>query len=287
VHAFAVEARIWVLQQFEAERGRWMLWLPVALGLGIAIYFELPYEPATWVGPAVATGTAAICLMTPAGGLGRVLCLGLTAAALGFGLATWHTAGLAAPTLSRPLFSINVEGRIADIQRLPESLRVVLEAVRLKGKGAPPVELTPSRIRVSLGKGAPPLTVGDRLLVLANISPPAGPAAPGAFDFQRVAWYQQIGGVGYALAPAAVVEHGRPSGIIRTIDGLRADITARTMKALPNPEGGVAAALLTGEQTAVTKEITQAMRDSGLAHILSISGLHIVFVVALVMGVLR
>ena len=59
------------------------------------------------------------------------------------------------------------------------------------------------------------------------------------------------------------------------------------MKALPGPEGGVVAALLTGEQTAVDKDIAQAMRDSGLAHILSISGLHIVFVVALVMGLVR
>src|SRR5581483_3431964 len=194
---------------------------------------------------------------------------------------------LAAPVLDRPLYSINVEGRIADIQRLPESVRVVLEAVRLKGRNVPAPDMMPERVRVSLGKGAPPLRVGDRLLVLANISPPAGPAAPGAFDFQRVAWYQQIGGVGYALAPAAVVEHGTPNGVIRTIDALRADITRRILAALPNPEGGVAAALLTGEQTAVTKDVTQNMRDSGLAHILSISGLHIVFVVGLVMGFVR
>ena len=140
---------------------------------------------------------------------------------------------------------------------------------------------------MSLGKGAPPLGVGDRLLVLANLSPPSGPAAPGAFDFQRVAWYQQLGAVGYALAPAVVIEHGKPSGSCAAIDGLRADITERILKALPDPEGGVVAALLTGEQTAVDKDINQAMRDSGLAHILSISGLHIVFVVGLVMGLIR
>ena len=131
------------------------------------------------------------------------------------------------------------------------------------------------------------LTASDRLLVLANLSPPSGPAAPGAFDFQRVAWFQQLGAVGYALAPATVVEKGRPNGLVRTIDNLRADVTRRILAALPGPEGGVAAALLTGEQTAVDKDITQAMRDSGLAHILSISGLHIVFVVGLVMGILR
>jgi competence protein ComEC len=68
-----------------------------------------------------------------------------------------------------------------------------------------------------------------------------------------------------------VIEHAKPSGIIRFIDGLRADITERIMKAVPNPEGGVIAAMLTGEQTAVDKNVNQAMRDSGLAHILSIS----------------
>ena len=279
--------RSWILQQLEAERGRWMLWLPVALGLGIAIYFELPSEPAMWLGPALVAAASAAAFMAPGGSRVRALCIGLAAAAVGLGLATWRTASLAAPTLTRPLFSINVEGRVADIQRLPEGMRVVLEAVRLKGNGAPVPEMTPARLRVSLSKGAPPLHVGDRLLVLANLSPPSGPAAPGAFDFQRVAWYQQLGAVGYALAPAAVTERGQPDGIVRFIDGLRADITARILKALPGPEGGVAAALLTGEQTAVNKDITQAMRDSGLAHILSISGLHIVFVVGLVMALLR
>jgi len=280
-------ARAFILQQLDAERGRWILWLPVAMGLGIAIYFELPSEPALWLGPVVAAGGGAAMLLAPDGSRSRALYLGVMAAALGFGLATWRTRELAAPTLARPLFGINVEGRVADIQRLPDNLRIVLEAVRLKGNGAPPMETTPVRLRVSLTKGAPPLMVGDRILVLANLSPPSGPAAPGAFDFQRVAWYQQLGAVGYALAPAAVVEHGRPSGVVRTIDGLRADITRRILQALPGPEGGVAAALLTGEQTAVDKDINQAMRDSGLAHILSISGLHIVFVVALVMGFIR
>ena len=264
-----------------------MLWLPVAMGLGIAIYFELPSEPALWLGPMLAAAALVVVFLARSGSLARALAIGAVAAAFGLGLVAWRTASLAAPTLSRPLFSINVEGRIADIQRLPESVRVVLEAVRLKGNGVPPIEMMPERVRVSLSKGAPPIHVGDRLLVLANLSPPAGPAAPGAFDFQRVAWYQQLGGVGYALAPATVIDHGRPDGIVRTIDALRADITARILAALPGPEGGVAAALLTGEQTAVDKDITQAMRDSGLAHILSISGLHIVFVVALVMGVLR
>ena len=56
-------ARAWILQQLEAERGRWMLWLPVAMGLGIAVYFELPSEPAIWLGPALAAAASAAAFM--------------------------------------------------------------------------------------------------------------------------------------------------------------------------------------------------------------------------------
>ncbi len=97
------------------------------------------------------------------------------------------------------------------------------------------------KVRVTLSRGAPPLTIGDRLLVLANLSPPAGPASPGAFDFQRVAWYQQLGAVGYALAPATVIERGKPDGFVRTLDALRADVAARILEVLPGPAGGVVA----------------------------------------------
>ena len=35
------------------ERERWMLWLPVGIGLGIGLYFSLAEEPPVWLGPAL------------------------------------------------------------------------------------------------------------------------------------------------------------------------------------------------------------------------------------------
>jgi competence protein ComEC len=58
---------------------------------------------------------------------------------------TWRTGNLAAPTLARPLFSINVEGRIADIQRCPKVSAWCWKAVRLKGSNVPPPEMMPAR----------------------------------------------------------------------------------------------------------------------------------------------
>ena len=141
-------ARTWILQQLDAERGRWMLWLPVAMGLGIAVYFELSSEPALWLGPALCGASLVAALLAPAGSLARALAVGAAAASAGFGLIAWRTASVAAPTLSRPLFSINIEGRVADIQRLPDGVRVVLEAVRLKGNNVPPPEMMPLKVRV-------------------------------------------------------------------------------------------------------------------------------------------
>ena len=76
-------ARAWILDQLDAERSRWMLWLPVALGLGIAVYFELPSEPALWLGPALAAAALALVFFAPAGSLARAVAIGLVAARRG------------------------------------------------------------------------------------------------------------------------------------------------------------------------------------------------------------
>ena len=60
-------ARTWILDQLDAERSRWMLWLPVAMGLGIAVYFELPSEPALWLGPALAAGALVVVFLARSG----------------------------------------------------------------------------------------------------------------------------------------------------------------------------------------------------------------------------
>jgi len=178
--------RSWILKQLDAERGRWMLWLPVAMGLGIAVYFELPSEPALWLGPAAAGAALVAAFFAPSGSFARALAIGVMAAALGLGLIAWRTASLAALDVEAEQRAAECRGRVADIQRLPDGVRVVLEAVRLKGSGVPPAEMMPVRVRVTLSKGAPPLTVGDRLLVLANLSPPAGPATPGACTWRSI-----------------------------------------------------------------------------------------------------
>jgi competence protein ComEC len=104
-------------------------------------------------------------------------------------------------------------------------------------------------------------------------------ALPGTYDFARDAWFKGIGAVGKALAPPIVLRPAAAQGLERARSGLRSHIAGR----LPQRPAGIAIALATGDQNAVGEADAEAMRRSGLTHLLSVSGLHIAAVVAAAM----
>jgi competence protein ComEC len=71
------------------------------------------------------------------------------------------------------------------------------------------------------------------------------------------------------------------------IDALRAMVNARIAAVLPGETGAIATALVTGDRGGISQEVTEAMRDSGLAHILSISGLHMAIIAGTVFWLVR
>ncbi len=206
--------------------------------------------------------------------------LGLAAAAaLGFAAALWH-AGRQPALLDLPRGAAVVSGRVADVAILPEGRRVTLARPRLDNGDPLP---RPLRVRLRNEDPARPAP-GDLLAVRALVRPPVPPAYPGAWDFQRAAFFSGLGGSGFAIGRASV-EPGAED--VPPLAGLRAAIEARTTAALPGATGAIAAALLTGGQSAIPAAELVAMRDSGLAHLLSVSGLHIAIVMGVSFAVLR
>jgi competence protein ComEC len=257
--------------EFLAERGRWLFWLPAFLGTGIALYFALPLEPPRWLGPGLLALALAVAWL---GGwrTGVLLwVLPLAAVALGFTIATLRADLVAAPRLERRLGPVALDGRVVEVEQLAKGRRITLDRLAIE-RLAP--EATPLRVRLRLRSAGPPLGPGDRVRLRAVLLPPPAPVAPGAFDFQRHAYFLGLGAVGYAYG-AAAVEPARPSGPRLWLSALRDHIAARVVAALPGPEGGIAAALMTGERGAIPADVVEAMRDSGLAHLLAIAGLHL------------
>jgi competence protein ComEC len=71
------------------------------------------------------------------------------------------------------------------------------------------------------------------------------------------------------------------------LQGLREAIARRVAGVLPGAEGAIASTLLTGINSSIPEADRAAFRDSGLAHLLAIAGLHIGIVMGLLMALAR
>lgn len=258
------------------ERPNWPGWLAVALGLGIAVYFALPVEPPLWLGASLTLCGLLLAVLFRRTPLILVVAAAFVTAAIGFSVAQARTWSVAAPQLQDPIRFAHVTGRLAVIEPFPNAIRATLEAVTIAEL---PAEATPLRLQVKIFKGSETLKLGDRVDVLAHLQPPSPPVAPGAFDFRRQAYFHQMGATGFSLGAARVIEGGGEGTFSERIwlwiDRLRGTIGQRIASLEPDAAGAMTRALTVGDQTALSKDDTEAMRISGLAHLLSISGLHI------------
>ncbi len=266
-----------------AERERWPLWLPVFLGIGISLYFAAPSEPPLWLGAAAMAGTLAAAWTARKRPTLLAVALPLLLIALGFLAAEVRAWRVAAPVLERPSGLVRLQGVISEVEPLAGGgQRVTLDEVVAEIDGA-----RPRRVRLKT-KSEADLPVGSRLEVAALLMPPPQPAAPGAFDFARHAWFMGLGAIGTIQGEPRLMAGARDEGMRAALNELRRTITRRIVAVLPaDGTGGIAAALVTGETGAIPRPLLDAYRDSGLAHILSISGLHMGLAAGLVFFVVR
>ncbi len=131
------------------------------------------------------------------------------------------------------------------------------------------------------GQGAafPP---GTTIKGLARLQPPAGPAIPGLNDFAFSSYFNGIGAIGGFLGqPHAIAADPSSDGSMAArfqvwLSSVRSAINQRILSVLPGDTGAFASALVTNDTAAFSREGLEALRISGLAHVISISGLHMV-----------
>jgi competence protein ComEC len=249
----------------EAERAQLPLWFVASFGAGIAAWFTLG-SPRGWAG-IIAIGLGAALLGAGWRGTrtGRALAGFGIALVLGCTVVWWRAERVESPVLKRPQMAA-ITGRIERIETLAAKGDFRL-TIASQTTGLPP------RLRVSTPQDAAPtgLAPGSIVTLKARLAPPPPMALPGTHDFARDAWFRGIGGVGRTIGPVIVTRAQPPAGL----DSTRARLDSHIRTQLPGPSGAIATALATGDQNAVSKEDAEAMRRSGLTHLLSVSGLHI------------
>lgn len=270
-----------IVQEGAAQKDRLFLWAPFCLALGIGLYFTLKTEPPLLMGGSLILLASGLILSgwkgqerSPAHKLFLLTSIGFLIVSIGFTAAQVKTHLVYTPMLVKKMTPVGLTGTIESIEPAEQGSRAVLTNLEIERLGP---DETPRKVRLKIRKDEN-LQAGQRIQVLAGLNPPSPPVAPGAFDFQQMAFYQGIGAVGFTYnAPEILEESDRP--ILAT---LRKTIADAVRGATEGPQQSVLIALMTGQRKAIQDEDWKALRESGLAHMLAISGLH----VGMVAGVL-
>ena len=183
--------------EIKQQRNNLFIWSPMAFAFGIAATFAHGH----WIGPA-------LIIFLPISVLGYLgyygvkdsailpLLILLFVATLGAGAASLRSYVVWAPALSYPYYG-EVQGVIRTIYRSASgSLRVTLRVSAMD-----PISEChrPQYVSISFPKYTGEIPeIRHRIKTTAYVTPPQGPVEPDGFDFRRHAYFQSLGGVGYA-----------------------------------------------------------------------------------------
>ena len=137
----------------------------------------------------------------------------------------------------------------------------------------------------------PDLRAGDRWRLPVRLKAPHGQINPHGFDFEGWMWSQGLQAVGY-VRPASIRTRQLPPlrldvAVAHPVERLRQAARDRLWSQGLDPRlTGILSALLLGDQGAIDPVDWDVFRRTGVAHLMSISGLHITMLAAVVRALL-
>lgn len=252
-------------------------WAVVAFSCGIAMWFlgKNVWQWLAVIAFGLGSATAALTLLSPGGGfpfIRRTMIALALALCLGCGL-VWVKAAIAgAPPIARP-FVAEFGATVLSREDQPADKRVrLLLATREPGSGRP----IKVRLNLPMEQARPEIANGGAIKVRARLVPPPPPMLPGGYDFARTAWFAGISATGTAVGPVEIQAPGKRSGL----EAAQHALSRQVQDNIAGSPGAIAAALASGDRGEIPEADDQAMRDAGLTHLLSVSGLHVSAVIA-------
>lgn len=269
------------LEQFLARAGFDRApWLAVGFATGIAVWFDLPnqWQWASFIAALLAI-TLTITAFTREDGRFPFLrqAIGGMALLAAAGCAVvWSKSALAGmPAISAPWVG-TFAAKVVEREEQPADERVRLTLAMTEPGSDRGIMV---RINVQLERDAIGAQEGAMVRVRARLVPPAPPMLPGSYNFARAAWFQGLAATGSALEPVEVIRPGKDSD--NWLARLQRRISAHVQSRIEGSAGGIAAAFASGDRGGIAKADEDAMRNSGLTHLLSVSGLHVSAVIAI------
>lgn len=269
-------------ENLAAENGIWLILAPFWFALGIAVYFGLPTEPNVWMVLGFTEIWLLLLFFARFHWLRSVLLCGFLALC-GFLNIYAHTLYISkkvtflAPTMTY------LSGHIQDISYNDKGRqRLLLRDVSDYDK------LLQGRFRITVTNPHEHFTVGECVELVATIFPPSRVPVKDGFQLNRKYFYEQISAIGYANSEVFTIKcPAQKFNFKARVNAIRQRVSEKIAQILPPSAAGVADALLIGEKTKIFPQIIDNYRGSGLAHFLSVSGLHMGAIAALIFFLVR
>lgn len=256
------------------------LFIPVFIGAGAAFWFSLSVDPSL-----IMLALIGVCVLPAAVVLRhrQSLASSLLAAAslmlVGMLLSAWETHRADTIILDTAV-TTTIVGKVE--RREVDARGYWRYIVALKSTANPVLARPPNRVSLLSRSRHEPIAIGGMLSGKARLSPPSGPALAGLNDFAFGAFFNGVGATGFFYSPPQNLpsESGDEAVVtwLERADAwlyrLRTAIADRIRSIIGGDAGAFAASIVTDERRAISGETMEALRVSGLAHIVAISGLN-------------
>jgi competence protein ComEC len=270
----------------EAEERRFFLWIPVAAMGGVASNLAADREPVLWLPAILVVVFSALAWFSRARPVALGIWIALAALAAGFLSMGLRTARVATPVLDHVRI-FKLQGFVQEVDLRPKGARLVLNVV---DPGDMPHDLAPRRVRVTT-RTTPNVAAGDYVGLQARLLPPSRAALPGGCDFARDAYFQGVGAVGSTLGAIARLPPPRAISWCQRfsaeIDQARNRLALRVNAIIGGDEGAIAAAMVTGKRDFLSNDAKDLIREAGIFHIITISGVQMTLVAGIFFVLVR
>ena len=197
-----------------------------------------------------------------------------------------RTLRVAAPVLDR-IRIVSLEGYVEEVDLRPVGARMVIAVMSADGM---PRDKVPRRVRVTT-RSTPNVAAGDYVGLKARLLPPSRATLPGGYDFARDAFFAGVGAVGSTLGRIELLP---PPGdaswrqrLSRRVDHARNRLALRVNAIIGGDEGAIAAAMVTGKRDFLSNDAKDLIREAGIFHIITISGVQMTLVAGIFFIVTR
>lgn len=272
----------------ESDRGTLFLFVPVLLAAGSIVYYIAPGEPAFHALLTGAAVLAGLALLSRAHRLLQLMFAVALIVVLGLLFAKFETWRAGTKMIGSEI-STRLTGRVVLMEHQANGrIRLTIDVIATE---RPLLRYAPDRVRVSARRIPDGILAGSEVVGIVRLRPPSGPVRPDSYDFSFESYFDGIGGNGFYLSGPDPVETPETPTLAErffaSVENVRTTLAERIRDGIGGVEGEIAAALVVGVRAGIPEPVNEALRRTGLAHILSISGLHMALVAATIMGTLR